>query len=56
MRKDQCYLDTDSEVQFWDGEINEDYVSVYVERLVEVEVNLDEAGEVDYVEATSMHM
>lgn len=58
IRKDQWYLDTDSEVQLWDGEINEDYVSVYVERLVEfeVEVNLDEAGEVDYVEATSVHM
>ena len=58
MLKEQWYADSDSEVQLWDGEINEHYVSVYVERIVEfdVEVDVNEVGEVDYVNATAVHL
>lgn len=58
MLKDQWYLDTDSEVQLWDGEINDHYMSVYVERIVEfqVEIDVDETGEVVDTYATNVQL
>ncbi len=58
MLKDQWYVDMDSEVQLWDGEVNDYYFSVYVERTVEfeVEVDLDDEGTVTYVEANDVRI
>lgn len=56
MRKDTYLLDSGMDVKSWDGEINDHYVSVYVEREVifEVEVDVSEAGEVDYIDIRSV--
>jgi hypothetical protein len=58
MLKDQWYLDSGSDLQLWDGEINDHYMSVFVERVVEfeVEVDLDEDGAVDYIQTTQVWM
>lgn len=57
MLKDVYMVEAGTDVQTWEGEINDHYVSVYVERDVvfEVEVDLTDAGDVDSVEIRAVH-